>query len=71
MAHLLRDNIPADEKFEEIGLTPFAQAMPVEYKSENAVESYRNYYMSEDKQRIASWKKGREKPDWYRVNTNI
>ena len=71
MAQLLRDNIPADEKFEEIGLTPFAQAMPVEYKSENAVESYRNYYMSEDKQRIASWKKGREKPDWYRVNTNI
>ena len=38
-------------------LTPFALAMPDEYKSENQVESYRNYYMSPEKQKIATWKK--------------
>ena len=63
----LRENIPSDDKFEEEGLTPFALAMPDEYKTEDPVESYRNYYMSEEKQRIASWKK-REKPEWYRLN---
>ena len=66
MALVLKDNMPSDDKFEERGLTPFAQAMPVQYKSDDAVESYRNYYMSDEKQRIASWKK-REKPEWYRV----
>ena len=62
---ILRENIPSDEKFEEIGLTPFALAMPEKYKTNDAVESYKNYYMSEEKQKIASWKKRREKPDWY------
>jgi hypothetical protein len=62
---LLRENIPSDEKFEEIGLTPFALAMPDQYKTSDAVESYKNYYMSEEKQKIASWKKRREKPEWY------
>jgi hypothetical protein len=45
--------------------------MPVEYKTKDAVESYRNYYMSEEKQKIASWKKGREKPSWYRVKGEV
>jgi len=62
---ILRENIPSDEKFEEIGLTPFALAMPEKYKTNDAVESYKNYYMSEEKQKIASWKKRREKPQWY------
>jgi hypothetical protein len=57
--------MPSDDKFEEVGLTKFALAMPVEYKTEDPVESYRNYYMSEEKQKIATWKKLREKPDWY------
>ena len=48
------------------GLTPFALAMPDEYKSDDAVESYRRYYMSPEKQRIASWNKKRERPEWYR-----
>jgi hypothetical protein len=39
--------------------------MPDEYKTTDAVLSYRNYYMSDEKQRIASWNKKREKPDWY------
>ena len=31
------------------GLTPFAQAMPEEYKGKNAVKAYRNYYIGEKK----------------------
>ena len=62
---LLRENIPSDDKFEESGLTPFALAMPEQYKTSDAVDSYKNYYMSEEKQKIASWKKRREKPEWY------
>jgi len=67
MAVILRENLPTDDKFEEIGLTPFALAMPNEYKSYDPVEAYRNYYMSDEKQKIASWKKRRERPEWYRV----
>lgn len=69
VALILKANIPDDDKFESIGLTPFALAMPDEYKSDDAVESYRNYYMSPQKQQIASWNKKREKPEWYRVST--
>ena len=66
MALILRDNMPSDDKFEAEGLTPFALAMPIEFKTEDPVESYRNYYMSEEKQKIASWNKRREKPEWYK-----
>jgi len=65
MAMVLRENIPSDDKFEEQRLTPFALAMPVEYKTEDPVESYRKYYMSKEKQKIATWNKGRNKPEWY------
>ena len=65
---LLRENIPSHDKFEEKELTPFALAMPEQYKMSDPVESYRNYYMSEEKQKIASWKKKREKPVWYIIN---
>ena len=68
MAMILKENMPRDDAFEEKGLTEFALEMPVEYKTKDAVESYRNYYMSEEKQKIASWKKGREKPSWYCIN---
>ena len=37
-----------------IGPTPFAQAMPDEYKQEDAVEAYRAYYMG-DKAAFAKW----------------
>lgn len=30
-----------------IGLTPFVKAMPDKYKVENAIQSYRNYYLGE------------------------
>jgi hypothetical protein len=65
MAQILRENVPSPEKFEKEGLTPFALAMPEKYKTSDPIESYRNYYMSEDKQRFASWHKRRGQPNWY------
>jgi len=65
VAQILRENMPQDDKFEEQGLTPFALAMPEQFKTEDPVLSYRNYYMSEEKQKIATWKKRREQPEWY------
>lgn len=72
VAQLLRRNVPRDDLFPcpRAGLTPFALAMPEEYKarSGNAVESYKAYYMSPEKQRIATWKKNRTAPEWYHHN---
>jgi hypothetical protein len=68
VAMFLRENIPSEDAFEEVGLTPFALAMPDKYKSDDPVLSYRNYYMSEEKQKIASWCKKRGKPAWYVLN---
>jgi hypothetical protein len=66
VALYLRQNIPSSELFEGEGLTEFALAMPEQYKLvDDPILSYRNYYMSEEKQRIATWKKKREKPAWY------
>jgi hypothetical protein len=65
MAQILRENIPSPDKFEVEGLTPFALAMPDKYKTTDPVQSYKNYYMSEDKQRFATWHKRRGQPDWY------
>ena len=47
----------------DIGLTPFAKCMPDQYKVNDAVESYRNYYRG-DKTRMAKWT-GRPVPEWY------
>jgi hypothetical protein len=69
MALHLRQHMPADEKFAEIGLTPFVLAMPDKYKTADPVVSYRNYYMSEEKQKIAAWKKKRGKPEWYKISS--
>lgn len=65
---ILKNNMPSDDKFELVGLTPFALAMPDQYKCDDPVAAYRNYYMSPEKQLIATWNKKREKPDWYRVS---
>ena len=40
---------------QELGLTPFAQAMPDEYKNDDAVQAYRDYYNGE-KAYFAKWK---------------
>ena len=70
VAQILRANIPTNDKFprpESEGVTPFALAMPDQYKDPtgDAVASYRAYYMSPEKRRIASWKKRRAAPSWY------
>ena len=46
----------------DIGLTPFAQAMPDQYKNKNAVKAYRDYYINE-KSSFLTWTK-RKKPKW-------
>lgn len=43
-------------------LTPFAQAMPEQYKNPNPVIAYQQYYMGE-KRNIATWKQNR--PSWF------
>lgn len=54
-------NVP---KLDKLGLTEFPLAMPDEYKTDDPVESYRNYYLN-DKRHLASWEK-RGQPDWYK-----
>jgi len=54
-----------DCKFESQGLTPFAQAMPDQYKQvADPVMAYRAFYCHE-KSSFATWTK-REVPAWYR-----
>jgi hypothetical protein len=53
----------AGERFESLGLTPFAQAMPNEYKeSGDPVAAYRQFYIGE-KLSFARWTR-RLKPEW-------
>ena len=47
----------------EGGLTPFAQAMPDEYRNDDPVVAYRAYYHSKQ---FAKWEKGTPAPDWWR-----
>ena len=67
VATFLKEYAPSADKFPNTGLTPFALAMPVECKCDDPIESYRKYYQTADKQKIASWKK-RGKPEWYQFN---
>lgn len=46
------------------GPTPFAQAMPDEYKRPDAVDAYRAYYQGA-KARLAAWNKARPAPTWW------
>uniref|UniRef100_A0A6C0F513 Uncharacterized protein n=1 Tax=viral metagenome TaxID=1070528 RepID=A0A6C0F513_9ZZZZ len=66
IAKFLRGHAPAAKKFPSTGLTRFALAMPIECKQEDPIESYRSYYQTPEKQKIASWK-NREKPEWYKL----
>jgi hypothetical protein len=67
VATFLKEFAPSADKFASTELTPFALAMPVECKCDDPIEAYRKYYQTEDKQKIASWKK-RGKPEWYQLN---
>lgn len=55
-------------KFPNKGLTPFAQAMPDEFKNDNAIEAYRNYYINA-KNHLHKWT-NRNIPDWCITKTN-
>lgn len=46
----------------DVGLTPFAQAMPDQYRSSNPVKAYREYYRY-GKTHLFQWT-GRPKPEW-------
>ncbi len=79
VAQYLRGNVPPAAAFERVKvpgiMTPFALAMPDEFKIRastdgdgdvyDAVASYRSYYLSEPKRRIAKWGKLRGMPVWY------
>ena len=49
------------ERLPSKGLTPFAQAMPEQFKDPCAVKAYRSFYLGE-KMSFATWK--RNKPNW-------
>lgn len=59
-AYLHKDDL----SFPQTGLTPFAQAMPDEYKNPDPVVAYRTYY-KKAKAGIATWKYPAEPPDWW------
>lgn len=68
MEHMLLNELydpPA--KISKGKLTPFAQAMPEQYKDSNAVVAYRKYYINE-KVRFAKWK-FTEEPEWWASKT--
>lgn len=52
----MRNRIPS------LSLTPFALAMPEEFKSIDAVDSYRSYYRTKT---FAKWEKTRNAPFWW------
>ncbi len=52
------------QPFESLGLTPFVQAMPEQYKKpDDAVGAYRSFYCGE-KAQFATWRR-RTAPPWY------
>jgi hypothetical protein len=51
-------------RYESVGLTEFAQAMPEQYRMPgDVVSAYRNFYLAE-KRPFATWTRRRE-PDWW------
>lgn len=58
-----KDNINS-LTFPEQQQTDFAQCVPDIYKSNDIVETYREYYKNE-KSAIAKWNKNRETPTWF------
>lgn len=49
---------------EEKGLMDFIQVMPEQYRCQDVVQAYRNYYICE-KKHFVSWKK-RDVPEWFK-----
>jgi hypothetical protein len=61
-AHWLLTNYPAFMM--DNGLTPFVQAMDPQYKKEDPVDGYRNYYLTSKKERGLLKYTRRELPEW-------
>ena len=53
-------------QIKDYGLTPFAQAMPSQYKNENSITAYRDFYCGE-KKNLLFWTK-RIEPKWIKIN---
>ena len=62
-AMVIRDARSVADVIPEGPLADFVLTMPDEYKSDDPVESYRNYYRNE-KQKIAKWRHSKT-PDWW------
>jgi len=65
---LLKDalkHVPVNINTRE-GSSDFVLAMPDSYKCDDAIQSYRNYYLGEKKD-FAKWLRGREAPDWWSI----
>ena len=60
----LLDEINESELFPDNGFKDPPQCMPLEYKCDDYVQAYRNYYMAE-KRYFAKWEKGVDKPAWW------
>ena len=58
------DALWATPPFLPAGGTPHPQCVPDTYKSVNAVDAYRAYYIG-DKASIATWNRGRPAPEWW------
>ena len=52
-------------QIKDYGLTPFAQAMPSQYKNKNPIAAYRDFYCGE-KKNLLFWTK-RMKPEWVKI----
>jgi hypothetical protein len=61
-AHWLHSNYP--RVMSDIGLTPFVQAMDIQYRKADPVEGYRNYYLTSKKDRGLLTYKKRTPPSW-------
>lgn len=63
---MIRDILPIPN-IEDKGLTPFVQAVPEQYKCDDPVKTYRQYYINE-KQHLYKWT-NRERPFW--ISTGV
>jgi hypothetical protein len=55
--------------FPDNGFQDPPQCMPDEYKCDDYVQAYRNYYMGE-KRYFAKWERGMDKPAWWLTQTS-
>lgn len=64
-SYVLVEQFSLEEIYKEDPTSPFMLCMPDEYKTNDPVESYRNYYHSKS---FAKWEKGRKAPSWWKIN---